>query len=543
MPATVSSLNNLSRKLTRSFAALLLVLLGLLAFTLWNFHRLGQADGWKAHTYQVLLESQKARESLFLIDNGVRAFIITGKPDSLRSFRQGEAGFNEHLIELQRLVADNPPQETRLARVVEQKNLWQKTWLEPTIALRAPGDIIAQAVVKSSQTLVARTQGLNAIREGLDDFDSQEKALLVKRRREQERSRLLTEQTLWLGSGFSILLVLFLSSTAVRAVNESRAAYMRLHQINEELQRVRAGLELEIEGRRQAQERLKRAVADLKRSNAELEQFAYVASHDLQEPLRAVAGCVQVLKRRYEGKLDERADQFIGHAVEGAQRMQNLIQDLLAYSRVGTKGKPFVLVSLDKALDGALQSLGVAVNESSAHIERDPLPQLWGDAGQLEGVFQNLVSNAIKFRGETAPRIRIHCREDVPTGNAGASEDTGASPDTGWTFSVSDEGPGIEPQYFERIFVMFQRLHTRTEYPGTGIGLAIVKKVIERHGGRIWVESRPGRGSTFSFWLPLHPPEHRDMDEALEPDSQNDFEGEPQGQLQPRPVFAERELV
>ncbi|RYZ87208.1 MAG: hypothetical protein EOP06_13080, partial [Proteobacteria bacterium] len=223
----------------------------------------------------------------------------------------------------------------------------------------------------------------------------------------------------------------------------------------------------------------------------ELEQFAYVASHDLQEPLRAVAGCVQLLKRRYEGKLDDRADQFIGHAVDGAQRMQNLIHDLLAYSRVGTKGKGFAEVALDKVVASVLQSLSASIAESKAHVERVPLPVIRGDAGQLEQVFQNLLSNAIKFRGQVPPQIKIGC---LPWNDETRGK--------GWTISISDQGPGIEPQYFERIFVMFQRLHTRTEYPGTGIGLAIVKKIVERHSGRIWVESVVGQGTTFSFYLP-----------------------------------------
>ena len=521
MPSTIASLDQLSRKLVRSFAALLGVLLGLLAFALWNFHRLGQADGWKAHTYQVLLESQKVKESLFLMDNGVRAYVISGKTPALRPYEQGLADFKQHVLELQRLVDDNPPQEARLIRIVERKNFWQKTLLQTTIASRAPDDTLPQAVLKSSRTLIPRTRVLNSIRAGLDDFEKVEKGLLQTRVTTQEYWRRLTEWTLWGGSLFSVLLTMFLASTAVRAVNQSRAAYVHLRQSNAELQRARAGLEQEVEGRRAAQERLKRAVGDLKRSNAELEQFAYVASHDLQEPLRAVAGCVQVLKRRYEGKLDERADQFIGHAVEGAQRMQNLIQDLLAYSRVGTKGKPFVPVALETIVDNVLQNLSVNVTESKAHIERDALPKLWGDARQLESIFQNLLSNALKFRGAKAPEIRVGC---VPT--------SGANGETGWTFSVADKGIGIEAQYFERIFVMFQRLHTRTDYAGTGIGLAIVKKIIERHGGRIWVESTVGQGTTFSFWLPEQPPVEHEPEGDAEGEHESAVENESERELE-----------
>ncbi|RYX84627.1 hypothetical protein EON83_09225 [bacterium] len=367
--------------------------------------------------------------------------------------------------------------------------------------------------MKTSGSAKGRRVALGRVTSVLKTFEDTEKALLGGRTADQDRWRRLTEATLWIGSAFSILLTLFLSIVSVRAVRESSSAYARLRESNDQLENsnsqletAKEGLEAEVIQRRSAEEKLQRVVSDLKRSNTELEQFAYVASHDLQEPLRAVAGCVQVLKRRYEGKLDERADQFIGHAVDGAQRMQNLIHDLLAYSRVGTKGKPFTDISLDKVVDGALQNLSASVSESQAQIERVPLPTIRGDSGQLEQVFQNLISNAIKFRGGKPPHVEIKC---LPWDDSEASK--------GWTISITDRGPGIEPQYFERIFVMFQRLHTRTEYPGTGIGLAIVKKIIERHGGRIWVESVVGQGTTFSFYLPENAP---DPQERVLDDSQ-----------------------
>jgi PAS domain S-box-containing protein len=227
-------------------------------------------------------------------------------------------------------------------------------------------------------------------------------------------------------------------------------------------------------------------VDELRRSNAELEQFAYVASHDLQEPLRAVAGMVQLLGQRYQGKLDERADEYIGHAVEASQRMQNLINDLLDYSRVGRFGKPFVPTALENSLKVALANLQAVIQESQAQITYGPLPTVQADPGQLTQVLQNLIGNAIKFRGDRAPQIQIS-----------AEKVEGA-----WRIAVSDNGIGIEPQYFERIFLVFQRLHTRREYPGTGIGLSLCKKIIERHGGKIWVESQPGQGATFYFTLP-----------------------------------------
>jgi len=238
--------------------------------------------------------------------------------------------------------------------------------------------------------------------------------------------------------------------------------------------------------RRKAEAELAATARELARSNAELEQFAYVASHDLQEPLRMVRSYVELLQRRYGEKLDSDADEFIGFAVDGARRMQVLISDLLIYARVNSKGKPLVPTDTDRALELALENLQMKIRESKARVSRQPLPRVIGDESQLVQLFQNLVSNGVKFR-RGAPRVAISAATEGDLVH----------------FSVSDNGIGIEPQYSERIFVLFQRLHTRTEYPGTGIGLALCKKIVERHGGRIWFDSRPGRGSTFQFTLPV----------------------------------------
>jgi PAS domain S-box-containing protein len=239
---------------------------------------------------------------------------------------------------------------------------------------------------------------------------------------------------------------------------------------------------------REQQARLQKTLEELAQSNTELEQFAYVASHDLQEPLRMVASYVQLLARRYRGQLDSDADEFIAFAVDGATRMQGLINDLLAYSRVGTQGKDFAPLALDEALATALQNLRLAVGETEAEITHEPLPRAMVDKGQLVQLLQNLVANALKFRREEAPRIHISARQEGEE----------------WIIGVQDNGVGIEPQYLNRIFAIFQRLYTRQEYPGTGIGLAICKRIVERHGGRLWVESVPGEGSTFYFTLPYH---------------------------------------
>jgi len=227
-------------------------------------------------------------------------------------------------------------------------------------------------------------------------------------------------------------------------------------------------------------------VEELKRSNEELEQFAYIASHDLQEPLRMVASYTQLLSRKYKGKLDSDADEFISFAVDGATRMQSLIKDLLEYSRVGTKGKEFVAISSEEALKQALRNLRGAIEDSETVITHDSLPMVCADEVQLVQLFQNLVGNAIKYQQGDAPQISIAAFKNRSKR---------------WEFSVGDNGLGIEPQYFERIFGMFQRLHKREEFAGTGIGLAICKKIVERHGGSISVQSTLGEGSTFHFDL------------------------------------------
>ncbi len=236
-----------------------------------------------------------------------------------------------------------------------------------------------------------------------------------------------------------------------------------------------------------AEEALAEQAQELARSNADLEQFAYVASHDLQEPLRMVASYTQLLARRYRDRLDDDAQEFIGYAVDGVTRMQSLISDLLAYSRVGSRGDAVEPVELEALLARVLDSsLAAAVEESGATVTAGPLPTVLGDPVQLGQVLQNLVANAIKFRGAEPPRVHV------------SAERAGGE----WTVSVRDNGIGISPEYAQRIFVIFQRLHSRAEYAGTGIGLAICKKIVERHGGRIRVEPAPGGGSDFRFTLP-----------------------------------------
>jgi signal transduction histidine kinase len=233
-------------------------------------------------------------------------------------------------------------------------------------------------------------------------------------------------------------------------------------------------------------EELSRYATELEHANDELKEFAYVASHDLTEPLRTIAGFVQLLQQRYEGQLDESADEFIGFIVDGTERMQALIEGLLSYSRTGRSELVAVRVDLNDILNRAIGSLAASISEADADIEIGELPVVGGDAVQLSRLFENLLANAVKFRGEEKPLIKI-----------GAEMKGGA-----WHLFISDNGIGIDERHRERIFNVFERLHGAGEYPGTGIGLSICKKVVERHGGRIWVEETPGGGSTFRFVLP-----------------------------------------
>lgn len=259
----------------------------------------------------------------------------------------------------------------------------------------------------------------------------------------------------------------------------------KLHKSNDELQSTARELQESNKELMRAQENLEELIAQLKISNKELEQFAYVASHDLQEPLRMVTSFTQLLERRYKGKLDADAEDYIEFIVEGSQRMKDLIDDLLVFSRLKTQVQEFESVSVEIILDDVLSNLKTSIKENDVKITYDPLPTLMGDPFQIMQLFQNLISNAIKFHGDEQPQIHISARKSGDK----------------WLFAVNDNGIGIDPEHQEYIFNIFRRLHTRDEYEGTGIGLSICKKIVERHGGQIWVESELEKGSTFYFTL------------------------------------------
>ena len=320
---------------------------------------------------------------------------------------------------------------------------------------------------------------------GMNGFETAE---LIRRRKRSEHTPIIfvsaIDQTQNHAlQGYSLGAVDYLPTPATPEVLRSKVAvFIELFKKTQEVRRQEQALRAL---NAQLEQRVAERTAELQRSNEELQQFAYVVSHDLQEPLRVVASYVQQLAERYQDKLEAEANELISYALDGAKRMQQLIVDLLAYSRIETTGQEFAPTDCEGVLQRVLGDLRVAIEESGAEVTHDPLPQVMADNVQLGQVLQNLLGNAIKFRSQEPPRIHVSARQEGQQ----------------WVFSIRDNGIGINPRYAERIFGIFERLHPRTEYPGTGIGLAICKKIVERHGGQTWVESEPGKGAVFFFTL------------------------------------------
>ncbi len=287
-------------------------------------------------------------------------------------------------------------------------------------------------------------------------------------------------------TGIAVFIGIVISYDGMQLLYSVRSLSVRLQEREKIEKEINSQLQAELAERRLAEEKLERTLIDLERSNKELEQFAYVASHDLQEPLRKVGSFTELLQRRYKDQMGPDADRYIDYIVDGAKRMSMLINDLLTFSRIGTHAEQFAKTNFNIVLHRTLDDLQYRIRESGAKITSDDLPVLMADETQIGLVFQNLLSNAMKFRRDEPSRVHVSARHEKGV----------------WIFSFSDNGIGIESDYFDRIFVMFQRLHAKSEYKGTGIGLAICKKIVERHGGSIWVESSFGKGSTFYFTIP-----------------------------------------
>lgn len=413
-----------------------------------------RADDSVSHTRDVLETGLRLADDYQDIPLHSERYALTKDRSELARIEDARARLEKELGQLRALTADNPEQQRRvdeLERVV-------RDGFEYNERLRAAPDAAAlRAGIREREV-----KPLDRVRRLTTDVLAEEQALLVARRARLDRSfRILRAAFLaacLLALGGLAASLLLLAADARRRREASRA-------VEESTQRLRA------------------RGAELARSNEELERFAYVASHDLKEPLRMVVSYTQLLERRYKGRLDSQADEFIRYAVDGAKRMADLIDGLLEFSRAGRDIPRAEPVPLDVCLDAALQNLQAALQEAGARVERSPLPVVLGSANELARVLQNLVGNALKFRGERAPVVRVGAKRD------------GAE----WVVSVADNGIGLSAEDAGKVFGLFQRLHTKTRYPGTGLGLAICKKIVESRGGRIWIEGRPGEGSTLFF--------------------------------------------
>jgi signal transduction histidine kinase len=424
---------------------------------------------WVTHTHVVLETLEAVETSVLDTESTQRRFLLTGEDTYLARYRAALATLQKRIQEVRRLTADNPSQQAGLDSL---ELLMQRKIADLDRHIRAREQEGLQSGI--ALLLQGGAQELTEeIRTSLANMKTEEDRLLTLRDAELEASSRRL-RFLIVGGNALAFCFLFLAGLAIHQEMHQRS------RVEAEIRVLNVELEKRVEERtRQLADRAK----DLETSNQELQQFAYVASHDLQEPLRTISSFTQLLAKRYQDKLDDKAREFIHFAVDGCKRMQTLINDLLAFSRVGTQGKVLEPVDCDAVLNRVLRSLKIAIEESRAVITRDTLPKVLADEIQLCQLLQNLIGNAIKFRGSAAPRVHVSASKE----------------EAFWKISVQDNGIGIAPEHHERIFVIFQRLHTKMQYPGTGIGLAICKKIAERHGGRIWVEPTPGGGSTFVF--------------------------------------------
>lgn len=459
-------------KTITGFTLALAILVSVCVLSYRGMARTGQDRDWVTHTNLVLERLDVILADATEAESAQRGYIITGDEAYLGAYRNAVETAKQEEQRIRQMTSDNAVQQ-RAMDGVERLLAEKFDVLERAIETRRAGGLAV-----ASEALSRRADGprMEQIRIAVAGMREEEERLLAQRSRVWEDSRRTTRGMIYGGNALALLFLILAGVAVQQEMARRQRAEDEVRRANQELEDRVAERTAEL-GRR---------AEELARSNGELEQFAYVASHDLQEPLRMVASFTQLLGKRYRDQLDDDGRDFIHYAVDGANRMQNLISDLLSFSRVGTRETVFEPTSCDFILNRALGNLALMIEESGAEITCDGLPQVMGDAKQLSQVFQNLIANAIKFRGSKPPKVEI--RAEPAGGN--------------WKISVRDNGIGIPAEQASRIFVIFQRLHTRTEYPGTGIGLSICKKIVERHGGRIWMEGSPGGGSTFFFTLP-----------------------------------------
>ncbi|MEV6605666.1 ATP-binding protein [Kutzneria sp. NPDC051319] len=423
-------------------------------------------------------------------ETGVRGYVLTGRQDFLQPYQDGQQQEAKAVAALRALqTGDLTSAGAALDAVQQAANQWRAEYAEPALKRAEAGDIERGKALfdqvrgalsdQESQLSAARTTGRAALATAADN--------LVVVGVSVAAALLALIVLLALLAHFGVVRPVSKLAGEVRLVADGQ--FQRKVSVGGPREIASLGADVDLMRLHIVDEldTLKQVHDELARSNRDLEQFAYVASHDLQEPLRKVASFCQLLERRYKGQLDERADQYIGFAVDGAKRMQILINDLLAFSRVGRLTREKVLVNCDDVVAQAIANLDTMIEETGAQIEAGPLPSVRGEPALLAAVFQNLLGNAVKFHGEDPPKVTLSASRD----------------DDVWTFTCADNGIGIEPEYADRVFVIFQRLHPKDAYPGTGIGLAMCRKIIEYHGGRIWLDTDAERGTVFRFTLPV----------------------------------------
>ena len=426
-----------------------------------NYNELIVGSDGQVHLLELLSLLQDA-------ETGQRGFLLTGDDAYLGPYQRAAEQIPKKLEDLKQSVVS--PQQLSTLGHLEALYERKIQELHRTIELRRTAGLgpAVEIVLGDEGRLL-----MDEIRSLVASLQTEQRAYISER---ADRGTTLSEYRT-LGMGLATVAVAITALQIILTMNRSA--------------RERQGL---LDTSQRNVQALEKANEALNRANEELQHFAYVASHDLQEPLRSVSGYVQLLGRRYNDQLDEQAHNYIKKSLAASQRMQQLIEDLLTYTRVSTQGRSFETVDTAKILDDTIANLNAAIRESGASIRHSSLPEVHGDRVQIAQIFQNLIGNAIKFRGDGPVEIHI-----------AAMRDPGAAPSQSgarWLFTVRDNGIGIAPEYQQRLFKIFQRLHTRQEYAGTGIGLAICKRIVERHGGRIWLESEPGKGTAFHFTLP-----------------------------------------
>jgi signal transduction histidine kinase len=471
---------------------------------------IGGLDSARGRVVNVLdpaaLHGSQLYAALLNQETGLRGYLLSGQRPFLQPYGSGLAEQRAQLRILRPLLADTPGARADLATAVSHAGHWRSAYAIPEIArVRATGtplpggdiaagkadfDAVRAPLTAFQRAIAARRAAATAqLRDASDELEVTAIASAIA----------LLMVLIGLGAGLRVAAIRPLARLAAdaRQVADGDFAHemdpggpREVHALAADVDRIRRRILRELSAVRAANVTLEARAHELERSNTELEQFAYVASHDLQEPLRKVASFCQLLQRRYIGQLDARADQYIEFAVDGAKRMQALIDDLLAFSRVGRQERDPVLVSCASALSQARVNLTTEIRTSKAVIETTELPAVRAEFSLLTSLFQNLIGNAIKFRSEQPPLVRVSAMRHG---------------ETFWLFSVADNGIGVEPEYAERIFVIFQRLHSRSDYAGTGIGLAMCRKIVEHYGGRIWLDTSYQGGANFCFTLPVAP--------------------------------------